>query len=138
MARRRRSSRTGRDHNTIATTLVVPRVRALPVSPVFVPVAPRPRLRFPTSTFEDRRQWHPERAARPALSSPRSAARLVARGHVRDQTKAIVAFAAPDRVAVCVRRRRRREVLFARGVGGRRGLRSPRRSFYSGISCRRR
>lgn len=49
-----------------------------------------------------------------------------------------IAFRAPDRVVVCVRRQRRREVLFAKrrlGAGAR--LRKPRWKYDSYISCRR-
>lgn len=48
----------------------------------------------------------------------------------------IVAFSQPKRVLVCIRRSRRREVLHAKGVAGRRGLRPPRRNYFSSISCR--
>jgi len=40
-----------------------------------------------------------------------------------------------SRTSVCVRRRQRKQVLFARGVAGRRGLSGPRRSFHSQWSC---
>lgn len=45
------------------------------------------------------------------------------------------AFRAPARVAVCVRRRQRREVLLAKGRGGR-GFKKPRWKERSHISCR--
>lgn len=46
-------------------------------------------------------------------------------------------FHTPQRVALCVRRKARREVLHANRQAGRRGLRPPRRNAWSSISCRR-
>lgn len=104
----------------------------------------------PLLVFEDRRQWHPEGATRPArsFSSPRH--RLVA--HSRSTQKnpdrfasvrafpastfSTVAFAAPSRVLICVRRQIRREVMHAMGHAGKVGQRRPRYSEYSSISCR--
>lgn len=126
MARQRKSSTSGRDDISIANPL-----DSLFRLPRFSPVN--------LSLFEDRRTYHPERAARPAFSLPRMASRLVARearGRSGRQTKAPVAFADPNRVLVCVRRKRRKEVLHARGIAGSRGFRRPRRSFYSEVSCR--
>lgn len=48
----------------------------------------------------------------------------------------VVRFEAPKKVLVCIRRKQRREVLHAKGIAGRRGLRMPRRSPYSSVSCR--
>lgn len=53
----------------------------------------------------------------------------------RSQTKARIAFSAPKAVVLCVRRHRRKEVLHAKGVAGRRGLRPPRRNQFSDVSC---
>lgn len=51
-------------------------------------------------------------------------------------TPGTLSFAAPDKVLVCVRRRRRKEVLFAKNKAGKRGQRKPRRNYWSSISCR--
>lgn len=50
----------------------------------------------------------------------------------------VIAFQAPIRTIVCVRRRIRREVMHALRHAGRRGRSGskPRRTAYSGISCR--
>lgn len=100
--------------------------------------APRPLL-IP----EDRRVYHPEGRFRPALASFRPAARIVAVDPVRKnrivpkQTKATLAFADPGKVFVCVRRKVRREVLFASGRGAApKPKRPPRRNPQSQISCR--
>lgn len=127
----------------------LPRLSPSPV-PVFkVSPAVPPPLATP-HPVEDRRVFHPERADRPALAidgrparftlnnRPQKKSRLQARFRsVASQTKAAVAFQAPRQVLVCVRRQRRKEVLFAKRQAGRRGLRKPRRTWLSSISCKR-
>lgn len=97
--------------------------------------------------FEDRRTWHPEPDTRPALSFDGEHHQLEVARRVRPGGRPggrlvagfpspIVAFKTPSRVLICVRRKSRREVLFAyrrtrRGAGGRR-----RRNSYSLVSCR--
>lgn len=78
----------------------------------------------------DGRIFHPmPKFSRPFAAAPRAAARLVESGMgVRFQT--------PSRVAVCVRRKMRKEVLFAIGVGGQSGKKNkPRKAFSSAVSC---
>lgn len=97
--------------------------------------------------IEDRREFHPEREARPARGFVYPRHRLVV-SPVRQEpsrlpdtfTPAVpvgVSFKAPRQVAVCVRRKQRREVLHAMGKTGRgsRHHRAPRKSFYSEIRC---
>lgn len=89
---------------------------------------------------EDRRRWHPEGQKRAARAFNRWSPRVItpkwaALGGAAITAK--LAFAGPSSVAICVRRKRRREVLMAKGYGGRRGQRRPRRSWYSNIRCRR-
>lgn len=105
---------------------------------------------------EDRRQWHPEGTFAPArsVSSPRhrltvvdrpvrrqtqkNRARFAGFGKMLSQTKATLAFEAPTRLAVCIRRSQRREVLHALRKTGKGSSRKPRRrSWMSEISCRR-
>lgn len=94
--------------------------------------------------LEDRRQWHPEGEFRPARAFVRSAARLIApqpqrivRGRrIRLFSPSMVAFAMPRKVAICVRRKTRREVLHALRVAGGGGMRKKRRfNAYSRIHC---
>lgn len=92
---------------------------------------------------DDRRLFHPEGRSRPALGSFRPAARIVVRDPKRNnriipkQTKATLAFADPRKVFVCVRRKVRREVLFAKSGGAApKAKRPPRRNAQSQISCR--
>lgn len=136
MARSRLSGskrlRAARDAYAIATTVS---------SPPVVSVVRRARPSQALVLVEDRRTFYPTAPAlRPALSfSRKSHARVVAKQNPRfnqpSQTKAILAFAEPKKVLVCVRRKRRKEVLHAKGVAGRRGLRRPHRNNWSGIRC---
>lgn len=108
------------------------RVRTMPLSAV--------SLSSPLLSMEDRRTFHPLRDLRPVASFVKSAARVVAKQRVNfpqpSQTKALLAFADPRRVLVCVRRRIRREVLHAKRIAGSGGMRKPRRNALSSISCR--
>lgn len=138
-----------RDHSLTPRSIATLRVPVFQPLPLF-PVSPLGRL----SDVEDRRLFHFEGPNRPALLDDGTLARV----HVVDrpknrnrvkprafrfgpkiysQTKAIVAFEEPERVAVCVRRKARREVLFAKKRAGRGGMRKPRRTWLSKISCRR-
>lgn len=87
-------------------------------------------------SLEDRRQFHP--GTRPARSLKRSDAQLVIRdpiGGVRLNKLAFkVGFKVPSRVALCVRRKERREVLHARGAAGGK-VRPPRRNEFSDVRC---
>lgn len=93
------------------------------------------------SLIEDRRFYRPEPTPlRPVFSiTSRSAARIVAKQNPRykpdSQTKAILAFAEPDVLPLCIRRKRRKQVLHAKGIAGSRGLRPPRRNSWSEVSC---
>lgn len=111
--------------------------------PAFKPVyrktaalAPRSLL----SLVDDRRSFHPESAVRPTrdVFSSRPA-RIVLSDEVgpdrrirNRQTKASIAFDAPERVVLCVRRKMRREVVLAKGI---RAGRRRRRSFWSNVKC---
>lgn len=92
--------------------------------------------------LEDRRLFDPLRHA-VAKSFVRSSSRLVVPNVARSNKTIVrsvspaVKFSVPSHVAVCIRRKKRREVLFARGVGGsRRRQRRPRWSEFSSVNCR--
>lgn len=97
--------------------------------------------------IEDRREFHPEGDFRPARGFVYPRHRLVVSVPRQEPsrlpdtfTPAVpvgVAFKAPRQVAICVRRKQRREVLHAVGKTGRgsRFHRAPRRNIYSEIRC---
>lgn len=115
-------------------------------------IAPPPFRVTPTNLqiFEDRRVFHPLNTfANPITIGPRDSARVVVRDlnkarkqpgyKTPRQTKGILTFAAPDKVVLCVRRQRRKEVLHAiRKTGSGAGRqKKPKRNYWSKISCRR-
>lgn len=92
------------------------------------------------SEIEDRRFYHPDpfpafRSVRDWSSTVDVSKRRISRRSSHPSFR--FSFSNPRSVLVCVRRQRRREVLHALRVAGRRGLRGGRRSFSSAISCRR-
>lgn len=137
MARRRR----GRVANDInANAYHTPRTKALPLS-LTRDVFPSQLEMFDLPALEDRRTFHPEGPARPARSPRRPRHRLsVPKKYQYSLKKSYVphevGFQDPQKVLVCVRRKRRREVLHALRKAGKRGQKRPRRNFYSSISCR--
>lgn len=126
------STPAGRDHFPIASRD--------PLNQILLPRPALSPLRLDILALEDRRQWHPERQNRPFAAAPIQARRPVAKQRPAfsqpSQTKAIIAFADPSRVAVCVRRGVRREVLHALKVAGGTGQRRPRFNASSKISCK--
>lgn len=91
--------------------------------------------------IEDRRTHYPG-LVRPVVTiTVGQPARLKLKQNPRynapSQTKGIVAFQQPERLPVCIRRHQRREVLFAKGVGGsKKPQRKPRRNAFSDVSCK--
>lgn len=147
MAHRRKNSTntTQRDDNDIATDSEVLR-NFIKQSKPYAPIVTEP-LHLPTF---DNRLYHPTPSLRP-VSDPRSASRLQIpqksavrpRGAVQAspanrRTGTIpskVAFSQPKQVSVCIRRKARREVLFAK-MKTRKGAGSPRtRNFWSDVKC---
>lgn len=111
------------------------------------PASPDVTLGSLLSEIEDRRLFHPEQDQQPVrrLSRRPNELSLVNRSArtssqrdrfgeaVRSQTKATVGFADPARTVVCVRRKQRREVYFAKKLKGRGGAR--RTNWRSHIKC---
>lgn len=146
-----RGSRGQRDiSNPIANDPLLPLLDPIEPSPLIDPLVDDPLL-----SFEDRRFYHPAGYNRPALMSWSSDVVLgYANNAVRnllydvsgkryvDRAKnyigAAAAFRDPSRVAICVRRKVRREVLFAlsphRRIGSGRG-KHRRRNWASSIRC---
>lgn len=115
--------------------------RSISISPS---LGPNSSLFTPTYLLEDRRTFHfddPYRLPKGVfrgdtrLRIPRSAAAKKAVGRSARLTypSPNVVFARPDRVALCVKRKTRREVLLASGFGGRN--RKGRRTYSSQFSC---
>jgi len=90
---------------------------------------------------EDRREYHPSRPLRPAAAIRRVHARLLPKS-VDRFGKAIralpygVRFAMPRNVAICIRRRIRKEVLHAiKRAGSASGRSRKRRNQWSNVTC---
>ena len=91
--------------------------------------------------IEDRRTFNPAGPKRSARSFNKSHHALVVkkspakiRGRSRLPTR--VMFDAPKKVLICVRRQRRKEVMFAQKKTGKGGSHRPgRRNFFSDVSC---
>lgn len=128
---RRKSSKRQRDVTTPSLGPIHSNpLRLLPLSPIVVPLPPVSRD-LVLAHGVDRRLFRPDRSTAPPAAVRRSAARVVAKGpHAYSLT-----FSDSRLVGLCVRRKVRREVLFAlrktrKGAGAKR-----RRNFWSNISC---
>lgn len=85
--------------------------------------------------LEDRRQFHPSRSLRPAGAMSRAARSLVEPAAVGSRTPGLK-FADPEKVSRCVRRKDRREVLFAKRLTRKgAGASHRRRNWFSAIGC---
>lgn len=128
MARRRSRRSEQRDHNTIANTFHVLRAPT---------VYSRPRASI--LSYNDRREFHPDYLFRPVYSR-RMDDRVVTDVNVNKPFpskpyKSVFGFASPSKVDLCVRRKQRKEVLFAKRKTGK-GARAPKRfNFWSNVRC---
>lgn len=101
--------------------------------------------------YEDRREYHPDRVPSAATRTGRDyilrervkkrrrpSNASVSSGIVRhDPIVHRIGFEQPEKVAICVRRSIRREVLHARKKTGKRGQKKAKWNFYSRVSCKR-
>lgn len=135
MARRSRSRRTQRDRSRIASRLAVGNFSTLGRMPQRVTYRRRP----PSSWIDrdamgygigDLRRYYPDRRIRPAPTLVGTLARVR-----RDFRDLRFQFDVPARVMVCVRRKVRREVMFAIGRGGGGNTRRRRRNQESNVKC---
>lgn len=117
-----RKSRNTRDNRVIANR---PRLGLRPLSSLFSTGVSR--------QIEDRRLFHPDGYSRPASSFQSFNHRL--RASPSRKLPFGVGFVSPSKVLVCVRRKIRREVMFAKGGAGSRRMSRPRRSYYSDVRC---
>lgn len=124
------------------------RRRQDPLTPTVVRARVRPVVRFPALVrnlrdIEDRRLFHPAGPLRPASSfSRRDQRRIVEKSrHVAHASSdpfpsLRLGFAVPQKVAKCVRRKQRREALFAfKKTGSGAKARRRRRDHWSDVSC---
>lgn len=130
---RRRELRQARDVLTIATSAALLGSYARLSSPVRLPSVLRSVALDPLG---DLRRYDPRRDLRPAFATVRKAARISERP---SRSSLLMApgrfgFADPRKVMICVRRKERRQVLFAKGVGGSR-VRRGRRNAWSYVFC---
>lgn len=118
---------------------------SLPSAVTYSPTARTPLLRLspmrwtpwraPLSLLEDRRRYHPAGPLRRPLALPQRAAQVVVRRNRSFRYPDVLRFEAPRRVVMCVRRKERREVIFAKRKFS--GSGSPKhRNYWSSISCR--
>lgn len=57
------------------------------------------------------------------------------RSYTYENVSSRIGFANPWQVVICVRRKRRKEVMFATGRAGKGGQKSPKRNWYSEVRC---
>lgn len=97
------------------------------------------RYVYPTSLldYEDNRRYNPERNRRLRRFALLNARRISPAVTYSSWASMVPRFELPKQVVVCVRRKTRREVLFARGGAGRRKMRKPHLSPDSNVQCRR-
>lgn len=93
---------------------------------------PVPQQTTSRQLVEDRRQFHPMRTVRPARTLRGTPARITVKSFADPRWQ----FEHPRRVLVCVRRKERRQVMFAlkrTGKGSR--SRRRRRNYFSEVKC---
>lgn len=110
--------------------------------PPFVKLRPRVVLPYSRPSFlqtiEDRRTWHPGVLRPAATFSRRDQRRLVERSRNSFETfpSLHLGFAQPKKVAICVRRKTRREVIHAlRKAGAGAAQKRRKRNEYSDVRC---
>jgi len=142
MARNRRNNHSKpdeRDDSSIASDHLSELLRPPKIqhtAPVAIP-SPAKMLKNTLRQIEDRRTFHPQGNKRPARSLNRSQHKLVlADKKTNPRLSNRVQFDAPKRVLICIRRKMRKEVLFAKaktGKGAR--ARRHRQSYFSEVKC---
>lgn len=158
MGRRGNRKRRTRDANAISSRDALLRFEQQLFSPAPT-LSFNPRSEFSDSDvldLDDRRRFHPEGDNRSVGSIPRSSRQLVSgapsRGpgnhsrrvktfspsaEVFSEPPSSVEYDKPEDVTPCVRRKQRREVIFAENKAGRGGQKKPRWTKDSKVACRR-
>lgn len=94
------------------------------------------QLRALAKSLEDRRRFHPLGALRPVAAVSRSARRLrITPKRAGFFPEPGLSFSVPREVALCVRRKERREVIFAKRKGGKGARSRRRRNRWSDVRC---
>lgn len=124
MARRRNNRREARNDLSIANQRLL---RTILSKPTPIIIRPDPPRQMALAQL-DRRAWKPDITVRAPGAIQRKHARLT------DQRNKI-AFAVPNKVAICVRRKTRREVLFAKRKTRKGSGANKTRNFWSDVKC---
>lgn len=135
---------------TVNTSLPVKLYRPPPLTlPKLSPLLFQTPVRKSVLRLEDRRAWHPDKTvyrkipSPAAAASPRSGAllklsprRLMHPGSLLrlPNISDLIGFRTPGRVAICVRRRIRKEIMHALGKAGK-GHKRPRHNAFSKVKC---
>lgn len=99
---------------------------------LFAPPDELPRRR---ALEPDQRRFHPApKRLRPIAPNYRYASQTVIRGARNLQTRAPLGVRIPNYIAICIRRKVRKEVLHAKRKAGK-GHKQPRRNEWSSIKC---
>lgn len=105
------------------------------------------RIDVPPLPLPDRRIYNPEpKLTRPARRISGRPARVVAptpgkrilgrSGKSQGLSPSVLLFARSAGVSLCVQRGVRKEVIHAKGIAGRKGLKKPKRNAYSHVRCK--
>lgn len=131
----RRGRRSERDTNDIASPLLERRNALTSVEDTLRAFEGLDVGLDPLIDIEDRRRWHPLMEHRPAQSLFRSDRMFTDSRVVFNDRRPERAFARPAGVAVCIRRKTRREVLHALRKTGRGGSKRRRFNRNSFVKC---
>ena len=123
------------DNSPSLEKLLRPQIIKKPLPSPYTP-SPQKILSNTLRQIEDRRTFHPQAEKRPARSINRAQHKLVLHKPNAPKLSHKVAFSAPKNVLICIRRKRRKEVLFAKkqtrkGAGAKRH----RRNYFSEVTC---
>lgn len=148
--RSRSSARVGRAAAVSARRSLLDRIEASSLAYALASKPSRVRYSYPSRTLnqvEDSRRWTPDTppfrnlytlSGSPAFTVAAASNSRRSTSRVYKPPFAVVSFADPTNTITCVRRHRRREVLFAnqRAGFGKSIYTRPRRNWSSSISCR--
>jgi len=126
-----KSNRGGRGNSNTTANGTLPRPTIRPLA--LLTISTSETLNSILPQLEDRRLYSPDYRVRAPGSVQRKNARLVQ--DQKDPTLRRYMFADPSKVAMCIRRKVRREVLHALKVAGGKGIKKYRRNFWSNVGC---